>query len=406
VSQPEHLQGRDIVCVSNHYWDERWYRKQEFMSRFGRDNRVLFVEPSFSMVRPPEVHLRDLARNRQLRPIVTPRDGGVQVFTPPRGLPKWTDPRIERLTYQWYGRLIARAAARMGMRDIVLWVYRPAYAHAVDQIPHSQLVFDLTDDLTAYERPGSERFDYVERLVTDLARRSDLLVVTASTLRERYGALARRAELIPNGFDARVFSPEAARAKGEPRAIRDIPHPRLGFIGTLFTFLDFDLLEDVAARHSDKSLVLVGPVEATAQASLDHLLEAPNVHHVGSVPQSDVPSYIASFDVCLNAFKVGRAADSISPLKVFEYLAMGVPVVSTRMRALEAEPAAVAVSFADDAASFSERIDECLAASVQARADDRRAAVAGYSWSALFDRLDRIAAGALGPSPVDAASAS
>jgi glycosyltransferase involved in cell wall biosynthesis len=389
------LQGRDIICLSNHYWDERRYRKQEFMSRFARDNRVLFVEPSYSMVRQPEVHLRDLATNRHVLPRVTRRTGQVHVFTPQRGLPKWSDPRIERLTYRWYGRSIARAARRMGMRDIVLWVYRPSYAHALGAIPHADLVFDLTDDLTAYEAPGSERFEYVEGLVTDLARKSDLLVVTAQTLLERYGRLARRAEVVPNGFDAAVFSPEAAATHGEPANIRNIPHPRMGFIGTLFTFLDFELLEQVAARHPEKSLVLVGPVEATAQQAVERLKRAPNVYHLGSVPQREVPSYIASFDVCLNAFKTGRAADSISPLKVFEYLAMGLPVVSTRMKALEMEPAAAEVSFADDAESFSAEVDACLSEEAQARAAERRGAAAPYSWDELFSKLDVIAASAL-----------
>jgi glycosyltransferase involved in cell wall biosynthesis len=119
-----------------------------------------------------------------------------------------------------------------------------------------------------------------------------------------------------------------------------------------------------------------------------------------------VPAYIAAFDVCLNAFKTGRAADSISPLKVFEYLAMGLPVVSTRMRALEMEPAATAVSFADDAESFAAAIDACLTEAARSRSGERRVAVASYSWDELFSRLDAIAASALATTRGPAAIAS
>src|SRR3954467_4954413 len=104
------LTGRDIICLSTHYWDERWFRKQEFMSRFARANRVLFVEPSFSMARRPEGHLSEVATNRFIVPRVERRSDTVHLLKPPRGLPRWSDPRIEKLTYQWYGRVVGRTA--------------------------------------------------------------------------------------------------------------------------------------------------------------------------------------------------------------------------------------------------------------------------------------------------------
>src|SRR4051812_42552215 len=109
--------GRDIICLSTHFWDERWFRKQEFMSRFARSNRVLFVEPSFSMVRAPGRPFAEVAPTPPLVPRLARRDHGIPLLKPPRGLPRWTDPRIERLTYRWYGRVVARAARRLGFRD-------------------------------------------------------------------------------------------------------------------------------------------------------------------------------------------------------------------------------------------------------------------------------------------------
>src|SRR5438270_13317141 len=102
------LTGRDNICFSTHYGDERRFRKQEFMSRFARANRVLFVEPSFSMARGPEGHRREVATNRVLRPSVEQREDGLYLLKPPRGLPKWSDPRVEKLTYVWYARLLRR----------------------------------------------------------------------------------------------------------------------------------------------------------------------------------------------------------------------------------------------------------------------------------------------------------
>lgn len=387
------LTGRDIICLSTHYWDERWFRKQEFMSRFSRANRVLFVEPSYSMARRPRHHQRDVATNRVLRPRLEQRGENLYLLKPPRGLPKWTDPRVEKLTYRWYGRLVGRAAKRLGFRDTILWVYRPSFLHGFGSIPHRHLVFDLVDDLAAYDQ-GSSGAGHVEAAIDDLVRRADLLVVTASTLADRYGGLARRLEHIPNGYDSALFSPDSAGPP--PETLESVPRPILGFIGTLFSFLDFELLEHVAHVHHDKSLVLVGPVEESVRDSVTRLTRRPNVTHVGGQPQALIPRYIATFDVCLNPFRPSRVADSVNPLKVYEYLALGKPVVSTPMEGLRREAAGDVVSFAADRNEFCREIERSLTREVQDASEERQAAVVSYSWERLFDRLDAACSQALG----------
>ena len=387
------LTGRDIVCFSTHYWDERWFRKQEFMSRFARANRVLFVEPSFSMARRPEAHLRDTATNRLLLTKLDSRGDRVHLLKPPRRLPKPRNPRIDQLTHRWYARLVRRAMERLGFRDAILWVYQPSYLHALDTIPHERLVFDLVDDLAAYGGDENPHAPYVEALVRGLVERSDLLVVTAKTLRDRYGSSARWVEHIPNGFDAGLFSPE--RIRGEPGPLAGLPRPILGFIGTFFPFIDYELLEDVAALHADKSVVLVGPVEATATEAVGRLVRFPNVLHVGGQPRALIPSYVAAFDVCLNPFRKSRIADSVNPLKVYEYLAMGRPVVSTPMEALRMEDAGSEVAFADGVAEFSREIEVCLSDRSEEGEQRRRETAAPYSWEQLFERLDRACSSAL-----------
>ena len=380
------LSGRDIICLSTHFWDERWFRKQEFMSRFGRSNRVLFVEPSFSMARSAEEHLSDVATNRFLVPQVERREDSIYLLKPPRGLPKWGDPRVERLNYRWYGRVVGRAAERLGFRDAILWVYRPAFLSGIDSIPHERLVFDLVDDLAAYGGEDNAVADYVEGLVDGLVRRADLLVVTAKTLEERYGRHARAVEQVANGFDGDLYSPE--RALDPPAEMAGVRRPVLGFIGTLFNFLDFELMEEVARTHHDKSVVLVGPVEANAGGAVERLKAIPNVIHMGRQPQSSMPAWVSSFDVCLNPFKRSRVSDSVNPLKVYEYLAAGKPVVSTPMEALRREDAGRHVAFADGAAEFSREVERCLEPQVQAATAERREAALPYSWERLFERLE------------------
>jgi glycosyltransferase involved in cell wall biosynthesis len=385
------LTGRDIICFSTHYWDERRFRKQEFMSRFAKANRILYVEPSFSMVRRSQVHLREVGTNRYLLSRQESRDGDIHLLKPPRGLPKWTNPFIERLNYRWYGRIVGRAARRLGFRDAIAWVYQPAYYHALEAIPHRWLVFDLVDDLSAY---GGGHWGHPEHEIRKLVEESHLLVATAKTLLDRYGSSATPTVQVSNGFDAELFSPERVGAQA-PSSLSGIPRPILGFIGTLFSFLDFDLLEQVARAHHDKSLVLVGPVEASVKQAVARLRKLPNVVHIEEQPQSKIPAYVGAFDVCLNPFRRGQLADSVNPLKVYEYLAMGRPVISTPMQALEMEDIARTIVFADSPTEFCERIDSCLDGEIQEAVQLRRDAVAAYSWQGLFDQLDAACAEAL-----------
>jgi glycosyltransferase involved in cell wall biosynthesis len=378
------LTGRDIICLSTHYWDERWFRKQEFMSRFAETNRILYVEPSFSMARPHEANRREGATNRYVLSRVERRDTNIHVLKPPRGLPKWAHPRIERANYRWYGRIVGRVVRHLGFRDAIAWIYRPAYYYGLRAVPHRSLVFDLVDDLSAY---GGGHWDHVEYEIQQLVEEADLLVVTAKTLLDRYGSSAARTAHVSNGYDAELFSCERVGAHVPP-SISAVPRPILGFTGTLFSFLDFDLLMQVASVHHDKSLVLVGPVEDSVKRAVSRLRELPNVFHIGERPQSEIPAYVGAFDVCLNPFSRGRVADSVSPLKVYEYLAMGRPVVSTPMKALQMEKIADAVVFGESPTEFCELIERCLDERIQHDTQRRRDAVAPYSWQRLFDCLD------------------
>jgi len=378
------MRRRDIVCLSTQYWEDAWFRKQHFMSRLvARGHRVLYVQPSFSMVRrPTHPHL---AHNRRLRPRVEQIGDGLFVFFPPRFLPKVTNPWVSTLNYHWFGGLIAREAARLGFRDACLWIYWPQYVTALGRIPHSTLVFDLVDDLARYDdRPHRSKF--IARCVARLVAQADLTIVTSPTLVEKVRDRARQWVLVPNGFDERLFS-------GEPRPIppelEEIPRPIVGFVGTLFGFLDYDLLASAARAMPAASFVFVGRVYGEiAQHGVERLRALPNTYFVGSKAQSEIPSYVSRFDVCINPFKVDDVSRAVSPLKVYEYLACGKPVVSTPMEGLASEDAGRFVRFAS-ADQFVSALRETLALLDGSGVEAARAQAAqAFSWTNRFAALE------------------
>jgi glycosyltransferase involved in cell wall biosynthesis len=170
-----------------------------------------------------------------------------------------------------------------------------------------------------------------------------------------------------------------------------------GYVGVIDERLDLRLLGDLARRLPDWDLELVGPI---AKLTRDELPQAPNLRYLGHQPYGRLPAVMAGFDVGLMPFALTRATRSISPTKTFEYLAAGLPVVSTRVPDVVADHADV-VALADDAAGF--------AAACRAALEDddaRRAARAGSllernDWDAIAARIDALIDGAVAGAPLD-----
>jgi len=355
------------------------------MSRFvQRGYKVLYVEPSFSMIRRQHEDLP--AVNRYLCPNLRRRGDNLYILAPPRALPKWTHPRVARLNYRWFAGMAKWAARRLGMEPFVLWVYDPKYFHALDILDPAMTVFDLVDDLVAYEQAAPHKAKHVAKCIEGFLSSSDLVIVTAQTLYDKYGCLATgRIELVPNGFDSSLFS--GCRDITVPGGLRDLKRPIVGFVGVLFDFLDYELLEYVINDHRDKTFVFVGRTESPVEGRVRRLSKLSNVRFLGHVPKEQVPSYIRCFDVCLNPFRVDEVARSAIPLKVFEYLACGKPVVSTRMASLEREAIASVIYFADDAPHFSRLILHAIKEDSPHAAEERRVLVEAYTWDRLFAKV-------------------
>lgn len=374
---------RDIICISTHYWDDAWFRKQQFMSRLvHRGHRVLYVQPSYSMVRRP--YWPGLARNRWLRSRLERRSDRLFLFSPPRLVPKHTHPWLSELNYRWFGWLIAREAERLGFRDPCLWIYPPEYAAALEQIPHSHLVFDLVDDLEAYHDTAAGA-RAAKRRITQLLERADLTVVTSPTLADDVAARTRACVLIGNGYDEQLFD---HRPRPTPPELAALRRPIAGFVGALFGFIDYELLYRTIATLPEVSFVFVGRTFNEGRSGVERLRGLPNATFLGAKPQAEVPAYVSGFDVCIAPFKTDGVSRAVSPLKIYEYLACGKPVVSTPLEGVSREEAGRWVRFAASA-DFPATVAEVLAASRPAAVDAARAQAAkAFSWSRQFERLE------------------
>jgi glycosyltransferase involved in cell wall biosynthesis len=389
-----------IICASTQYWDEAWFRKQHFMRRLAQQRPVMYVEPTFSIVRRAPGRCPAGSVNPCFHARTRTIDERLTVLTPPRGLPGWTHARVSPIHYRRMGALLRRTAHRAGHARTWLWLYNPLYVQAIDALGPERVIFDLVDDLGAYAARGHSR-ETMRRCVEAALERADLVLTTSPLLAERYASRTRagRMHVVPNG----VRGDWIDRPPGEPPAeLKALPRPWIGFIGAIFEYLDYDLLIATARAFPEGSLVLVGPVRDAAGAA--RLRGEPNVAWVGPQPQARVPEFAAAFDVCLSPFRAGAVRRAVNPLKIYEYLAAGRPVVSTPLESLADDPVARYIRFAEGEAAFVGAVREALAQEDGAAVDAgpavdrvgtavaraRREALRAYTWEALGDRVAAI----------------
>ena len=151
----------------------------------------------------------------------------------------------------------------------------------------------------------------------------DILVATAEKLMQ-VDKEPEAVKFLPHGVDYDHFS--APLLKETPVAyLNEFIGPRIGFFGLLNSWLDFNFINDIAVQNPEWSIIIIGP----SQLSESDLPSAPNLHYLGPIPYDKLPEYASQFDVGLIPFKINNLTLAVNPLKLMEYFAIGLPVVST-----------------------------------------------------------------------------
>lgn len=311
----------DVVVLSLEPWDAVWRRNQYLVAGLLRDDptlRVLFAEPAADPLHAARRgHVPRLGRG--LRPAPPPpgiRPGALWLFQPTKLLPRRLDPRADaRLAAA-----VVRGAERLGFEHPLLWVNDPGGA-AVLAVTGWPALYDITDDWLEAERPSSEhaRIARAEALLTDQCLE---VVVCSAQLAQTKGA-ARPITLVPNAVDVDEFLRPRTRPPDLPAG------PVAVYVGTVHTDrVDLELCAATAQRLADRGrLVMVGPV------ALDRgdraRLERAGVVLTGPRRREHVPGYLQHADVLVVPHVVTPFTESLDPIKVYEYRAVGRPVVTT-----------------------------------------------------------------------------
>jgi glycosyltransferase involved in cell wall biosynthesis len=378
------LHDSHIVCIGFADWDaELWTNQQHLMARLAARNRVLFVE-SLGL-RRPQLAGRDVRRlaRRLARGLRPPRAvDGLHVLSP-LVLPLHGRPRARALNAALLRLQVSRAARRLRLERPILWSYVPQAEALVDVLEPRRIIYHCVDDIAAQKGVAGAAFRAAENR---FAARADLVLASAPALAARLRGVSDHVLEAPNVADTARFAQALDPGPVDP-AIEALPRPRIVFTGAVVaTKLDVGLLAALAERRPQWSLALVGPVGAGDPRTDVSGLAAPNVHLLGARRYEQLPSVLRGADAGLIPYAINDLTRSVFPMKVYEYLAAGLPVAATPLPALAGVDD---VDTAADADALAARIDAALADDSPERRQERSARARSHSWER---RLDEIAA--------------
>ena len=331
LTAPTHL-----FCFSHLRWNFVYQRPQHLLSRAARSLGVFYIEEPVFVDDGPDMRIsRD-------------KNSGVTVVTPilREGLSADEVNGAVR-------RVVNDLIADVRPSGWVSWYYTPMALEFTRHLTPDIRVYDNMDELSAFAGAPQGLLD----LERELMGKCDLMFVGGQSLYEAKRNRHDNIHVFPSSVDTAHFRVARQRAV-DPEDQKEIPHPRIGFFGVIDERMNLDIVAGIAALRPQWRLAMLGP---TAKISPQSLPRAQNIHWLGCKPYDELPNYLSGWDVGIMPFALNDATRFISPTKTPEFLAAGVPVVSTAVAdVVNPYGAAGHVEIASNAEEFVAKIELLL----------------------------------------------
>jgi glycosyltransferase involved in cell wall biosynthesis len=386
------ITGHDIVCASFGNWDDAMETPQQLMTRLAAHNRIFFVNQPVSplsfasgMMTRRAVMSRIAAWRRGTRQV----SPNIWVGQPPPILPKRSNRLVNVLNGALLRRWLARETRAAGFESPIYWNFQPWLPNLGRALKPSLSLYYCVDDFASapywWNSGGAVRAREAE-----CCREADVVICTGRQLVDGRRGINPNVHFMAEGADVEAFTVEALSSNPAPDDIARLPGKVVGYAGAINWRIDSDLILYMAERQPDWSFALVGPVRPDL-AQEERLRAMPNVHFLGNKPPSELPAYCKAMDACLLPYVLNEYTHHIFPLKLYEYMAAGKPIVSTdmaEMRAYEGDEMAIGRSNEE----FHRKLVLAMAEDTPARAAARRQSARNESWDHRVEQISELIA--------------
>jgi glycosyltransferase involved in cell wall biosynthesis len=296
------------------------------MRVLSKDNRILWINAIAN--RMPTTSSKDIRRIfNKLRKFTEPIrevEPNIHVLNP-LAIPAYGTEAVRKFNEKFLVSQVKRAMRKLDFASPLNMIFNPAAGLLAGKIGESELIYYCVDEYTAFTGASKGLKEIEEKLF----EKSDLVIVSAEKLYESKKRFNANTYIIRHGVDFSHFRRALDEETKIPDDLKDLPKPIIGFHGLLADWVDYELLKKTAEHFRNGSIVLIGKIAVDAERKIKILDGVKNIHFLGRKPYADLPAYCKAFDVALNPFAINELTLAANPLKVREYLAAGLEVVST-----------------------------------------------------------------------------
>ena len=276
-------------------------------------------------------------------------------------------PIITILNRNWLKRQLKLVTDSLGLRKehLIVWIFDPFQEEYLGLLNERLMIYECYDEYTA--NPSVPLFrtkDELARREKRILDRVDMTFVVSEALYENKKLFSHNINIVPNAVDARHFGSVRDENTNSAEDIADISPPIIGYLGNLTDRIDFGLLLELAKSRPEWSVVLIGGIRSgfkkrVSRHNFEALQQMRNVHLCGPVPYENIPGYLKVFDVCIIPYITHDPFNiHCSPLKLYEYLATGKPIVTTDLPAVRSFKGLLRI--ARDGKEFKYQIEQAL----------------------------------------------
>lgn len=353
----------DVLCLPMVDWEFRFQRPQQMMRQYARhDHRVFYVAKDFLLASPLAVEQIE--------------DNVYGLRLPADAARKALEEALSETDVRGMANGVAMLHAKGMIGNAVLVVQHPFWAPLAERLRDWfgwPIVYDCMDDHAGL-RPEVDCMLGMEQRLMQVA---DLTVATSDWLLRKVTSKSRRVALVRNGVDYEHF----AGTKPAPQVGEDVV---VGYYGAIAHWFDSRLVADLALLRPDWRFELVGN---TFSSDLRPLHRLPNVSLLGEMPYADIPRQMARWHCCIIPFLRNDLTEATNPVKVYEMLAAGMPVVAVDLPELRPIARANLIELADDAVGFSQKIAKLLSAQTPALSAQRREFARRNTWEERYREM-------------------
>lgn len=347
------LENKDIICISTSNWGLNWGSRQHIMSILSEKNRVLYIEYQASILHP--LKYKFLRQNIKFSRLLKINER-LFIYRPKINLPfGYYSNYINNINQKYLLVQLKQIMCRLNIQRPLLWIFAPCSFKIVGKLGEEISIYHCIDAFK-HEKTISLRYKVIERMERKLRENCDIIFASSKNIFQEMSSSRSNVFYIPSAVDANFLK---YKSNGNISfQVQHIPKPRIGFVGTVDSRLDVELIRYIAAKEPDWSFVFIGTIADKKVAA--HLRKYNNIHFLGFKKKEELPFYIEQMDICTIPYKVNEFTRSISPVKIYEYLSLGKPTVSTQLPEVLSLSKDNLIKIAEDKEKFLEDIHRYL----------------------------------------------